>query len=699
MFSFPLFSASKRQARSGSASSGSSVDGTQRVWEVDPLHEQEDPVLRTLGYFVSTYAHGQPATLYFEPWLKHDCLVFVGEGDNAQEAAYPPDLLRVRMQRRIKEVCHCDDNLTGSTQEGTGRLLVRGHAFSLKAKTVSSAWGPRLVVRTQREGDALPDPVSAFPWITDFGCPMFLCRTEIDFREACDPILTTLEERLEEWRQWVSGMLGQRPAPTHPARIDLLGSAWLEESHPVRKGLYGLLRYATRCGATHICLLAGDQYTHAYTRVHGSHGSGADWSEGIGIPRGAAHLRRTVADLARRYPAKAHATDNAVGIAFDVCGHPLDVTITERRIANVPVNELPSDLHAGGLGDDILPDTTVFTVTIHDDSPEPPHWERNRRLSMEQAARGEEEPPSSSYGPSIFCDTGDCPPSRNWSGWLRSRLGTMGRSQAGNMTLEDARELALLLKAKLYEKALARAIPFNSGGPEAAMGIVPSCLVGLLELLLSRTREARASICDHLMHAGEDLVAMLVLAECCERLGDTGGEQEAMRRALELSSKAVSNLMATSELLEEHGLLKQAAFLYELKLKEDAVYTHSELALENERKYRPCQRLAHRRRLAWRYAQVAAQHFSSQDGLDSFVMPTEHGFAHEEKTREHGGMYWQDVEQPDGRGVRQYFPNYLNRFADRFRPDDKGIKSLSSILSDLGRSEDAKVFLFEAQLL
>jgi hypothetical protein len=405
-----------------------------------------------------------------------------------------------------------------------------------------------------------------------------------------------------------------------------------------------------------------------------------------------------VAELVRRYPAKAYATHIAVGIALDVCGHPLDVTITERRLANVPVNELPSDLHAGGLNDDILPDKTVFTVTIHDDSPEPPHRERNRRLSMEQAARGEEDPPSSGYGPSIFCDTGDWPPRRNWNGWLRSRLGTMGRSQAGNMALEDARELALLLKAKQYEKALARAIPFKSGGPEAAMGIVPSCLVGLLELLLGRTREARASICDYQMHAGEDLVATLLLAECCKRLGDTGGEQQAMLRALELSSKPVARLVANGELLEDHGFMKQAEFLYELSLEKEATEKYDQMAQENERKYRSCERRAHQRRLAWRYAQIAADHAVAADGIDTYLMPTEYGFAHEEKTREHGGLYWQDVEQPDGRRIRQYFPNYLNRFADNFRADPTAVRKLGPLLKQMGRADEAAVFLFEALL-
>jgi hypothetical protein len=136
-----------------------------------------------------------------------------------------------------------------------------------------------------------------------------------------------------------------------------------------------------------------------------------------------------------------------------------------------------------------------------------------------------------------------------------------------------------------------------------------------------------------------------------------------------------------------------------MAMKQTAIQVCTAMAEENEFKYKSHARCAHPRRIAWRYAQIAADYAVAADGIDTYLMPTEHGFAHEKKTREHGGLYWQDIEQADGKHVRQYFPNYLNRFADTFRPDDDGIKSLGSILADLGRSEDAEAFLFEAQLL
>ena len=156
--------------------------------------------------------------------------------------------------------------------------------------------------------------------------------------------------------------------------------------------------------------------------------------------------------------------------------------------------------------------------------------------------------------------------------------------------------------------------------------------------------------------------------------------------------------MENGELLEEHSFLKQAALLYELSLKQDAIEIHSKLALENERKYKPCSHDAVPRRLAWRYAQIAAEHAVAADEIDTYLMPTLYGSTLEKKTREHGGLYWQDIEQPDGRRIRQYFPNYLNRFADNFRADPTAVRKLGPLLKQMGRADEAAVFLFEALL-
>jgi hypothetical protein len=692
MFSFPFVSTSKSKAHTGGTDSDSSVHKTQRVWEVDPLDKTEDPVLQALGLLVSYYAYQRPATLHFEPWLKHGCAIFVQEGSELQETVGFSRLVAPALKPLIKDICGLD----GIVVRGSGALYVRGHKFSLLAEPLPSPWGERLVLDARHEGDMLSDPISVFPWIADY--MHFVVRQVIDVTDqliVSGRYPTRIEERVGAVRKWLTGVASQRTTPAIARRIEILGNVRNFETDVVRLLIRDKLRDATEVGAAQVHLVVSNKEIRFYQQCRG--GSVGLMPDGLwNVRRGAARLRGVIADWGSRYPAEVAVEDSAVGIAFAVGGHPVDVIIKETQVQGSARDEVSSNIKDDATRADIM-----FTITIHDDSPEPPHREVYRRLAEESRARGEEEPPSELYSDfmSFECYDGATPPRRSWHGWFCRRLGGTGRAQAGDMTLEDAQEVASFLKAKHYEKALARALPFKSEGPEVAMGIVPPCVVGLLGMLLGRYREARASICDYQMRVGEDLVSTLLLAECCERLGDTGASEKAMRRALELSLKPVSRLVANGELLEDHGLLEQAVFLYKVTLSQEAIARHGELALENERKYSPCGRDAHPRRLAWPYAQLAADHAVAEEGVDTYLMPTKYGCAHEKKTREHGGLYWQDIEQSDGRRIRQYFPNYLNRFASKFQPDSTAVEKLGPLLNQLGRSEEADVFLFEAQFL
>jgi len=693
MFSFLILPSSKSKSHTGGAIGGSSADTTQRVWKVDPLNESEDPVLQALGLLVAGFAYQTPATFHFEPWLKHRWGVFVQEGDELHESMPFTDKIASAFQPLIKDICQIDRNVDGATCEGSGVLFIRELEFSLRAKTLPSPWGQRLLLSANREGETLTDPCPELPWVREFFDSMM--DTSIDFTEqrVAHNHLTRAIARAKARVQWAKRFVLQQAATPQDRRFEILGDI-NNRTNDTLCLLLNELREATGRGITQVRLVASDDEIACY-QYGGKHDAGWRCNGRWSLNRSTARLRRVIAELGSRHPADVAGEKGAVGVALAVGGNPMDATIKESRVQGFVWNEVPSDIE-----ENISRTATVFDIIIHDDSPDPPHWERNRRLAEEERSLGE-EPPSELSSVFLLLDEyiGDQPPHRSWLGWIRSRLRGTGRAGAGDMTLEDAQEVALLLKARDYTKALTLALPFKSGGPVVAMGVVPSCVVGLLQLLLGRNREARDSICDYQKHAGKDLVSMLLVAECCERLGDTVGEQEAMRRASELSSKAVANLMATSELLEEHGFLKQAAFLYELKLKKDAIEKHGELALENERKYRPCTQFTDPRRLAWPYAQLAADHAVAEEGIDAYLMPTKYGCAHEQKTREHGGLYWQDIEQPDGRRIRQYFPNYLSRFASKFQPDSTAVEKLGPLLNQLGRSEEAAAFLFESQFL
>jgi hypothetical protein len=692
MFSFPPFSTSTSQGRGGSAPSGLSADGMQRAWEVDPLNTQEAPALRGLAIVLAMCAGKKTATLYFEPWLKHACSVFLQECDETYEVVPFPYQIASTLQPLISEICQIEGNTEATLREGRGNLVVRGHTFALIAKTEPSPWGQRLLLSATREGDALPDSSSAFQEIS--GCGLDLCDTIIDLAEVPPSTnhLASVRSRVQECVQLAKRLVMRQPSPPQSRRIELLRGDRHDEECDAYDLIYRELREATGRGTPRIRLLEGYEYIEVYQQG-GQYETGWSNNGRRCISRGDTQLGRVIADLGLRYPADVTAEHGAIGIAIAVGGHHLDVTIKETRAQDVSWDGLPLDL-----AENIPPYAIVFNITIHDDSPEPPHWQRNRKRAEEQQSLGEEPPSELSCSVIVAEQWSELLlPHRSWLGWLRRRLGVMGRAQAGVMTLEDAREVASLVRAKSYEKALARALPFKSSGPEIAMSSGPFCVFGFLELLLGRYREARASIWHYQTHAGEDILSTLLLAECCERLGDTGASQEATRRALEISPESVGALVADGSLLESHGLAKHAALLYELALKLQAIEIHGELALENERRYRPCSQDAHVGLIAWRYAQLAADHMVTEEGIDTYLMPTEYGCALERKTHEHGGLYWHDIEEQEGRRVRRYLPNYVNRFAVQYNPCWTAVTKLGPLLRQLGRSEEAAVFLSEAR--
>jgi tetratricopeptide (TPR) repeat protein len=720
MFSFPLFSASKSQARSGSARSGSSTDGTNRVWEVDPLSTDDAPVLRWLGSEIATHACRQEATLFLEPWLKHDGAVSV-QGEHGLEEVFPlPSSMFLELRTLVKEICVIDTSAQPARRSGTGRLVVCGHTFSLEADVVLSPWGDRLVLRAKPESGPILDPVSAFPWITLFGFPNLRFNDgDFDWAKALKKMqwdagwgrtIKHFRDSLHDYGRQCERLLTSVSAPSVARRLELLSSRCFNEQHKVRRFLFDELRTRSGGHGGQFRIVASDTeatfYRPVLVIVEGEPTTA--WRKSFydsSVARGSSQIRRVIADLAWRYPMPAEGRGQAAGVACAVGGKPLDVTIEETTGDAVAWSTLPPDMNDESK-ESGSPTEAVFVITIHDDSPDPPHWEHNRQQRAEEQARGTDRPSESTI---IF---GECEaplpeyqkqllqlPARGWLGWLRRRCRFVDQWRNAEMTHEDAREAVSLMEAKRYEQALAGILHFWHNGNKPLAAAAFTGIAGVLQLKLSRYEEARASLLECLEHIGEDRPLRLLLSECCERLGDDTAARSAMQQALERSGEPISIQLREAGYLDEHGFHRQAAVCYEMALKQQAVELHTAMAEENESRYKSHWRRAHPRRLAWRYAQLAAETVVSQEGIDSFVMPTQHGFAHEKETREHGGLYWQELEQPDGTRVRHYLPNYLDRFAGDFQPPSNVVKSLARILKELGRHEEAEPFFFEAKLL
>ena len=379
----------------------------RRVWHVDPLNKRQDPVLRELGLIVSNYAYQKPATLHFEPWLKHMCSVYLQEGDETHAVAssggryYPvtddlredveirevwsdPCLLQSAFQPLIREICGIGLEVDGVAREGSGALSVRGHKFSLIANISPSPWGEHVAVHVNREGDVLPDPFSVFPWIE---CG--LLEWHVFGRLATDEVagIFSIAQRIttnylartkataRQCVQWARRLVLQRAVPPLPQRVELLGDPRYNDKNTARSILFGRLRDATGIGYRHVRLVVNRDIMCYQQGLGDTH-----WRRAAIPPQScdAACLSRVIADLGSRYPVEVAAEDGAVGIAFSVGGHPLDVTIKELRVQDVSWGDLTSDIAEG-----ISPTATVLDITIHDDSPDPPALPDSARLDEE----------------------------------------------------------------------------------------------------------------------------------------------------------------------------------------------------------------------------------------------------------------------------------------------------------------------------
>ncbi len=91
---------------------------------------------------------------------------------------------------------------------------------------------------------------------------------------------------------------------------------------------------------------------------------------------------------------------------------------------------------------------------------------------------------------------------------------------------------------------------------------------------------------------------------------------------------------------------------------------------------------------------------TSADNIGSVAWPTGEQATEEERTEEHGGLFWQDLRQQDGTKQRLFFPNYFNTFRETLRQDGSYanlVGNRGTVLELLGRHDEAQQHFDEAQ--
>lgn len=91
---------------------------------------------------------------------------------------------------------------------------------------------------------------------------------------------------------------------------------------------------------------------------------------------------------------------------------------------------------------------------------------------------------------------------------------------------------------------------------------------------------------------------------------------------------------------------------------------------------------------------------SINDKIESIAWPTGEQAIREEKTEEHGGLYWHDTKDTIGKATRLFFPNFFNTFRQTLKKDRTYadlIGNRGTVLEMLGKTEEAVIHFKEAE--
>ena len=177
-----------------------------------------------------------------------------------------------------------------------------------------------------------------------------------------------------------------------------------------------------------------------------------------------------------------------------------------------------------------------------------------------------------------------------------------------------------------------------------------------------------------------------------------GNAVEAFHRAIEIDPdyELAYNSLALTQ--KKRGQLDEALCTYDAGAK--AMARRIVKALRNDRTSPIFKHRDWGRALWLEYALYAAMYLASMsEGIDSVTWPTGNQAAEEERTEEHGGLYWIDVASDKGETVRLFLPNYFNTFQGAVKRDvtySNLIGNRGTVLELLGRHDEAQEHFGEA---
>jgi tetratricopeptide (TPR) repeat protein len=163
----------------------------------------------------------------------------------------------------------------------------------------------------------------------------------------------------------------------------------------------------------------------------------------------------------------------------------------------------------------------------------------------------------------------------------------------------------------------------------------------------------------------EDAAALAALAEEHREKGDLAAAEAAYDRAVTVAPARHLHVLLNGlgNVFIESGRHSEAAECLERSLQAFARNTIARLAQGNHRTAHLASDPDINAEVWHEWAIYAAMHSTAADSeIEAFAIPTPESARAEATSREHGGLYWEDKTDADGRRTRHFFPNYFNAF-------------------------------------
>jgi tetratricopeptide (TPR) repeat protein len=190
----------------------------------------------------------------------------------------------------------------------------------------------------------------------------------------------------------------------------------------------------------------------------------------------------------------------------------------------------------------------------------------------------------------------------------------------------------------------------------------------------------------------------LALGIALQLMEDLGGAVEALKAALEIDPHYVLAINSLALTQKKMGQLDRALETYDAGA--TALAHEIVKGLTNSRSSRIYKHTDMRAHLWLNYSMSAAITLSAQEGFGRVAWPTGEQAMEEERTEEHGGLYWTSFKGEDDESVRLYLPNYFNTMREALRANPlyaNLIGNRGTVLEMLGRAEDAMEHFSEAE--